>query len=731
MIIIKQIPSNNDNTPASFFFAGYYNPVERVYFPSEVELEDGTTRGILANDYWVVSEDGVINLTFGSITVPVSAGDYIRAIVDNPGEIPTNWFFSQGSLGFYPENMENKSSGLNKFDKGSPVKYPSMLGFENLMKNYDLQAIIDNGKVADRISLIQKEEFQLNQIVKGSSYGYISSYLPSKLFDRIYIVGDFDGYGNSVGKDIVAINSITGEVDATFNVGSGFNNFFYAGGNKIAELSDGSLIVVGAFTSYKGVSRNRIVKILPNGDIDTTFNQGTGFTGSLNYMNCVAVDDNDRIYVVGGCTIYNGQTINRICRLLPNGTLDTTFVTGTGLNNGASTIIIGYDGQIIVGGQFTSYKGVSRNRIVSILPNGDINYSFNQGTGFGSGIVNKIVYSNYDEKYYCLGTFTSYNGQSINRLIRLNRDGSIDITFNIGTGLSHEPMFLYVMESGTLLISCKYNSFIQVNGINTKNTFILNEDGSHFNLELDANTYLWSGEIYSAGFPLYYTYYFPFYYGNQIYAFDYSETSFVPKGTFVQLNEVNKPIVPSSFNFEEDGYPMYSRKTRGIVLDDELINYETLIKILFDQRTKNILLQDFQNQLSIEVGNAFANAITLNKYDINGEHPIGVWVDGKTIFRTVIEFILTNTGPIIIYHNNNIKNYVNIKVFESNINSMELYPPLTINDIIDGKSFFFILTSSLIEYSATSITFEKVELRNNNTPVGLLFVIEYTKNDSL
>jgi hypothetical protein len=34
------------------------------------------------------------------------------------------------------------------------------------------------------------------------------------------------------------------------------------------------------------------------------------------------------------------------------------------------------------------------------------------------------------------GLFTSYNGTTSNRIIRLNSDGSVDSSFNIGTGVS-------------------------------------------------------------------------------------------------------------------------------------------------------------------------------------------------------------------------------------------------------------------------------------------------------
>jgi hypothetical protein len=52
-----------------------------------------------------------------------------------------------------------------------------------------------------------------------------------------------------------------------------------------------------------------------------------------------------------------------------DGSLDTTFVVGTGANGTIFTTAIQSDGKIIIGGQFITYTGVSRNRIARINPN--------------------------------------------------------------------------------------------------------------------------------------------------------------------------------------------------------------------------------------------------------------------------------------------------------------------------------------------------------------------------
>ena len=63
-----------------------------------------------------------------------------------------------------------------------------------------------------------------------------------------------------------------------------------------------------------------------------------------------------------------------------------TFDIGTGFDNTVRVIDIQPDGKILVGGDFTKYNGTSRNRIVRLNSNGSIDTSFNIGTGFNDDV---------------------------------------------------------------------------------------------------------------------------------------------------------------------------------------------------------------------------------------------------------------------------------------------------------------------------------------------------------
>jgi hypothetical protein len=57
------------------------------------------------------------------------------------------------------------------------------------------------------------------------------------------------------------------------------------------------------------------------------------------------------------------------------------------------------------------------------------------------------------------GTFTSYQGTSKNRLVRLNIDGSIDNTFQIGIGFNDFTQGLDIDSNGSILVTGRYSSY--------------------------------------------------------------------------------------------------------------------------------------------------------------------------------------------------------------------------------------------------------------------------------
>ena len=112
----------------------------------------------------------------------------------------------------------------------------------------------------------------------------------------------------------------------------------------MAIQSDGKILVGGTFFTYNGVSANRVIRLNSDGSVDNTFVTGTGFN---NYVLSIVIQSDGKILVGGGFTAYNGVSANRIIRLNSDGSIDNTFVTGTGFDNYVYSIAIQSDGKIL------------------------------------------------------------------------------------------------------------------------------------------------------------------------------------------------------------------------------------------------------------------------------------------------------------------------------------------------------------------------------------------------
>jgi len=297
--------------------------------------------------------------------------------------------------------------------------------------------------------------------------------------DKIYCTGYFTSYSSVTSNYIIRLN-LDGSIDNTFNIGTGFNNI-----TKIAiPQSDGKLLISGFFTTYNGAPANKIVRLNSNGTIDNTFSGSTS-TAYVQTIQNIALQSDGKIILCGN------MTSRGIERLNSDRSHDSSFTTtvGTGFNAYTYMSAVQSDGKILVGGDFTSYSGVTANRIIRLNSNGTIDNTFNIGTGFNDHVFNIDIQST--GKIIVSGDFTSYSGVTSNKIIRLNTDGSIDNTFNIGTGFgdteeendgNSQVLNVNFQTNGQILVA---GNFTLYNGSAVKNIVRLNSDGT---LDTSLNT---------------------------------------------------------------------------------------------------------------------------------------------------------------------------------------------------------------------------------------------------
>lgn len=250
-----------------------------------------------------------------------------------------------------------------------------------------------------------------------------------------------------------------GNIDPSFATGSGPNNEILA----IGVCEDSSIIVSGFFSQYQGQPVTQPIRIRPNGQRDTSFNPGgTGATfGTI--IDAIVVQPDGKILLGGSFTLFNGQPASKIVRLNPDGSVDNNFNTGSGFSGGnISSIDLQPDGKIVAGGSFTSFNGAAATRIARLMPNGSRDTTFNTGTGMNSNV--REVMSRADGSIVAAGDFSTFNGATVNRVAWLDNSGRIISAVSSCAGTNGTVYTISETGSQNLLIG---GAFTQVAGQTT------------------------------------------------------------------------------------------------------------------------------------------------------------------------------------------------------------------------------------------------------------------------
>jgi uncharacterized delta-60 repeat protein len=270
---------------------------------------------------------------------------------------------------------------------------------------------------------------------------------------KILVGGGFTQYKGLTENYIIRLNS-DGTKDLTFDNSIGFDTIVFS----IAIQSDGKILVGGLFTTYKGVSENYIIRLNTDGTKDLTFDNSIGFD---NAVLSIAIQPDGKILVGGQFTTYKGVSANNIIRLNSDGSKDLTFDNSIGFNyiftSYVTSVTLQSDGKIICGGQFTTYKGVSANRIIRLNSDGSKDLTFDNSIGFDASV--ESIELQPDGKILCGGFFTTYKGLSENRIIRLNSDGSKDLTFDNSIGFDGNPATIKIKPNGNLIIGGQFTTY--------------------------------------------------------------------------------------------------------------------------------------------------------------------------------------------------------------------------------------------------------------------------------
>ncbi len=243
-----------------------------------------------------------------------------------------------------------------------------------------------------------------------------------------------------------------GTLDPAFGGGDGVAveagiNANLSGG--VAIDAEGRTVAVGTTTP---AGMWWVGRFTTSGALDTTFAGGAGYATLLGREAwAVAIDGSGRILVGGGAYWTSGtgkkqttQTDFTLIRLLPNGTLDSTFGSGGMVhtdfgnpNDVAFELLLQDDGNIVLAGQ----SGLNCLAMVRYLPTGALDTTFGGGTGkmtsslgLTAGSVNLVAGLRRDAAGRYVTTVsgkTPTDTVAQSNLVRVLANGSLDPSFPV------------------------------------------------------------------------------------------------------------------------------------------------------------------------------------------------------------------------------------------------------------------------------------------------------------
>lgn len=329
---------------------------------------------------------------------------------------------------------------------------------------------------------------------------------------KILVGGGFAVANETARQGIVRLNA-DGSLDTTFRAPDFQDPVSRAYGATIRSIklqADGKILVGGRF-DVVGTTYKHIIRLNPDGSLDTTFTNHSAQFAADQSVNEIELQANGAILISGNLSMgtqtsytqmvarLNGtdgsidptlRFVNpgvpprelavqpdgkilisdqNMARFNPDGTVDNSFPAV--VSGGIEKILVKPDGKIIIGGQFTTVNGFQQHRVAQINSDGSFDTNFNSNNLGANGTVYDIALD-ANGKILIVGDFGTYNGIPRNRIARLNSDGSLDLSFS-----APPPPFalktVIPLSNGQIFVA----SSESINRINTDGTwdFTLNQ----------------------------------------------------------------------------------------------------------------------------------------------------------------------------------------------------------------------------------------------------------------
>lgn len=339
---------------------------------------------------------------------------------------------------------------------------------------------------------------------------------------RWLVAGNFS-LVNGVARQCVARLEADGRVDPTFHP-----TFQIMSSSRpirdVVEQPDGTILVCGAFTNVNGLPRSWIVRLLPDGGVDSTFNPTVLPVGADGYVSGMVRQPDGRVLAYGDLRAVNAALVRlnpdgsqdttfqpqspdpgrvivpsalalqadgkilmaygysyNLTRLLPNGRMDDTFRPPGRINGFVHAIQVQPDGRIVIGGTFGAVDDVARAGLARLNADGTLDLSFDPGdaVGIGGRVIGgpKVwALALQADGRILVGAETDHDRSPGNCFFRLNTDGARDPEFAVTLSPDHVAGWTMIpLADGKILVN---GDFQTIGGVAQPFLARVNADGS-------------------------------------------------------------------------------------------------------------------------------------------------------------------------------------------------------------------------------------------------------------
>lgn len=400
------------NSGGSFYFMKKYN--DKLIIGGDFISVAGVSRKNVA----VISDDGTVD-NFNIPNVP-----YVNSMdVTNDGKIiisDLNNLTVYNSNGAQDPILTGTHPGRVFVDKSQRIFISGggNMTFNGLSHPYLIH--INNDLTVDNSFTCQP--------TSSSGINEIASHTDGRI---LIAGGDLFAGANTLNKKLVQINA-DGTLDTSFNPNVSSRHI-----PSIAIQPNEKILVCS----------DNLVRLTKSGEKDETFNEAVVTAGS-NEFSRVKIK-NDRIFLSGDFNKINNYNSPGIVSLTENGTVYNSFASGIPQNSHVTNFAFQSDNKIIVAGYFDLNSEVKS--VIRLNEDGTLDNSFHLGSHLFGDIMRIVIDS--QNRIYLGGTFAYYEGTSLNRLVRLSKDGELDLSFVPDLSFSSNPNSLNEGVRGLELLS--------------------------------------------------------------------------------------------------------------------------------------------------------------------------------------------------------------------------------------------------------------------------------------